>query len=69
MGGLKTALYVLLLSASTAQAQSWQIGMAAEFHDGHLRRRTKRPTSSTRRFSAKRLFKDGDSRWWCRISA
>ena len=58
-GGLKTALYVLLLSASTAHGQSWQIGMAPSFLTG-----TYGGDEATDIFyapiTAKRLFKDGD---------
>ena len=58
-GGLRTALYVLLLSASTAHGQSWQIGTAPSFLTGSYG-----SDEATDIFyapiTAKRLFKDGD---------
>jgi hypothetical protein len=58
-GGLKTALYVLLFGAASAQAQSWQVGTAPSFMTG-----TYGGGDATDIFytpiTAKRLFKDGD---------
>ena len=58
-GGLKAALYVLLISASSAHAQSWQVGTAPSFLTG-----TYGSDVPTDIFyapvTAKRLFTDGD---------
>jgi hypothetical protein len=58
-GGLKAALYVLLISASGAHAQTWQVGTAPSFLTGSYGGDAKTDIFYAP-VTAKRLFKDGD---------
>jgi hypothetical protein len=58
-GGLKTALYVLLLSATSAHGQTWQVGTAPSFLSGSYGGDAKTDIFYAP-VTAKRLFKDGD---------